>query len=129
MSKQAISVTLDADNLVWLRGRAAAALLQLGQAERLWPLLQHDPDPTLRTALVHWLGPAGADPERLLERLQEEPNDAVRQALVLSLGEFSPDRLPGALYRPEGGPAPHIGFVYVNGGSLAMLSAPCAGLA
>ena len=40
------------------QSRAAVALARLGRADRIWPLLRMAPDPSLRTYLIHDLGPA-----------------------------------------------------------------------
>ena len=70
------------------------ALLRLGQAEKVWPLLKHSPDPRARSYLIHRLYPFGADAGAILQRLEEEPDITIRRALLLSLGEYkelSPD--------------------------------------
>jgi serine/threonine protein kinase/formylglycine-generating enzyme required for sulfatase activity/tetratricopeptide (TPR) repeat protein len=43
------------------KARAAAALVRLGSPESVWPLLEHSPDPRLRSFIVNWLRPLGAD--------------------------------------------------------------------
>jgi formylglycine-generating enzyme required for sulfatase activity len=75
---------------------AAVALLRLGHGERVWPLLQHRPDPRVRSYLIHRLSPLGADARAVVKRLAEEPDVSARRALLLCLGEFSPDQLPAA---------------------------------
>jgi formylglycine-generating enzyme required for sulfatase activity/peroxiredoxin len=75
---------------------AAVALLRLGHAEQVWPLLRHSPDPSVRSQLIHRLGPLGVDLWAVLRRLEEEKNVSARRALILCLGEFGPDRLPAA---------------------------------
>jgi formylglycine-generating enzyme required for sulfatase activity len=47
------------DNLAERQARAAVALVRLGRAERVWPLLRHSPDPRLRSFIVNWLKPLG----------------------------------------------------------------------
>lgn len=79
------------------QARAGAALVQLGRADLVWPLLRRAPDPTLRTYLLHELGPLGADPGVLVERLKAEPDVSARRALILSLGEFTGEQLPASL--------------------------------
>jgi formylglycine-generating enzyme required for sulfatase activity/tetratricopeptide (TPR) repeat protein len=44
------------------QARAAVALVRLGQDKAVWPLLQHRTDPRLRSFLLNWLSPLGADP-------------------------------------------------------------------
>jgi serine/threonine protein kinase/energy-coupling factor transporter ATP-binding protein EcfA2 len=71
------------------------ALLVLGKGEKVWPLLKHSLDPTLRSYLIERLGPGGVDPKVLTARLEEEQEASVKQAVLLSLGEFGLDRLSG----------------------------------
>ena len=52
------------DGLAMRQARAAVALVRLGKAESVWPLLRHSADPRLRSFIVNWLNPLGADPER-----------------------------------------------------------------
>jgi tetratricopeptide (TPR) repeat protein/serine/threonine protein kinase/formylglycine-generating enzyme required for sulfatase activity len=81
------------DALVRRQAAAAVALLRLGHAEKLWPLLRHTPDPRLRTYLVHLLGPLGVDPRVLMRRLEEEQDASARRALILALGQCSEDAI------------------------------------
>ena len=69
------------------------ALLVMGRGEKVWPLLKHSPDPTLRSFLIERLGPGGVDPKVLTARLEEEQEVSVKRAILLSLGEFGLDRL------------------------------------
>jgi formylglycine-generating enzyme required for sulfatase activity len=87
----------DKDALARRQAQAAAALLQLGAPERVWPLLEHKPDPRLRSFLIHRLGPPATDPAALLQRLEEEPEVSRRRALLLALGAYPADRLDAAL--------------------------------
>ena len=74
------------------------AMLQMGAPERLWPLLKHSPDPTVRTHLVHRLVAYGAQPATLAARLQTEPDVSTRRALILALGEADPAKLSPAIH-------------------------------
>jgi formylglycine-generating enzyme required for sulfatase activity len=76
------------ETLARRQARAAVSLLRLGKAEDVWALLQHRPDPRLRTWIIHLLNPLGADPQALLRRLEEEREVSARRALILCLGEF-----------------------------------------
>jgi formylglycine-generating enzyme required for sulfatase activity len=76
------------------QAQAAVALLQLGAAERVWPLLEHRPDPRLRSFLIHRFEPLKTDVRALLGRLAEEREVSRRRALVLSLGAYSVEALP-----------------------------------
>ncbi len=84
------------EQLARRQANAAVALLRLGQADQVWPLLQHRPDPRLRSYLLHRLSPLGADPKAIIARLDEEPDVSIRRSLLLSLGEFDTSRLPAA---------------------------------
>ncbi len=79
------------ETLAKRQANAGAALLRWGQADKVWPLLKHSPDPRARNYLVHRLAALGADPGTLLGRLTEEKEVSIRRALLLALGEF---RLP-----------------------------------
>jgi formylglycine-generating enzyme required for sulfatase activity len=70
---------------------ASVALLRLGQAERVWPMLKHRPDPRARSYLIDRIAPLGADPGAIVKRLEEEKEVSIRRALLLALGEI---RLP-----------------------------------
>jgi formylglycine-generating enzyme required for sulfatase activity len=76
------------------QAQAAVALLQLGQAERVWPLFHQGADPTCRTYLIHHCAALGVDPGLLASRLlgDEEPDPSVRQGLLLALGEYGADQ-------------------------------------
>lgn len=70
------------------------ALLRLGRAERLWPLLRHTPDPTLRTQLIDRLIPLGVPAQALAARLAIELDVSSRRGLILALGEAQPAAIP-----------------------------------
>ena len=55
------------DRLAQRQARAAIALVRLGDADLVWPLLRHSADPRLRSFIVNWLNPLGADPRMLAE--------------------------------------------------------------
>src|SRR5262249_47020400 len=57
------------DRLAGRKARAAVALIRLGHADKVWTHLQHSPDPRLRSFLVNWLSPFGADPKFLTAEL------------------------------------------------------------
>jgi formylglycine-generating enzyme required for sulfatase activity len=101
------------DQLAGHQARAAIALVRLGQGEEVWPLLRHGPDPRLRSFIIHWLNPLGADPHALANELAAIPSAArpasgqmdavlfhpetsIRRALILALGTYAADTLsPG----------------------------------
>ncbi len=69
-------------------------LLVMDRGEKVWPLLKHSPDPTLRSYLMQRLGPGGVDAGMLLKRLEDEKDMSIRRALLLSLGDYALERLP-----------------------------------
>ena len=79
------------------QANVAAALASIGRWEKVWPLLRHRPDPTLRTALIERLGAAGVDALPIAERLKAEPDASIRRALLLVLGDLPPGSVPGFL--------------------------------
>jgi formylglycine-generating enzyme required for sulfatase activity len=74
------------------QARAAVALIRLGHAAEVWPLLRHSADPRLRSFLVNWLNPLGADPQAVaaeLVRLESSPLPAQRGEGARRAGEGS----------------------------------------
>jgi formylglycine-generating enzyme required for sulfatase activity len=69
------------------------ALLVMDHGEKVWPLLKHSPDPTLRSYLIERVGPGGVDAKVLTSRLNAESEVSTRRAILLSLGEYGLDRL------------------------------------
>jgi formylglycine-generating enzyme required for sulfatase activity len=61
--------------------------LALGQEQAIWSLLQDDPDPTLRTRLIHRLRSLFIDPKELMVKQAEQDDVAIRRALLLAAGE------------------------------------------
>ncbi len=49
--------------------RAAVALIRMGKADEAWTLLRHSADPRLRSFIVNWLKPLGADPKPIVAEL------------------------------------------------------------
>jgi len=81
------------NDLVKRQANAAVALLQLGQGERVWPLLQRRPgDPAMRTYLIHRLALFNADLGTIIQRLETEEDASANAALILCLGEFAAER-------------------------------------
>ncbi|MFI5457552.1 MAG: formylglycine-generating enzyme family protein [Isosphaerales bacterium] len=75
------------DELAKHQARAVIALVRLGKAEAVFPLLRHSSDPRLRSFVVNWLNPLGADPKNLageLDRLD-------RHGSPEGVGRGSPD--------------------------------------
>jgi formylglycine-generating enzyme required for sulfatase activity/tetratricopeptide (TPR) repeat protein len=105
------------ERLAERQARAAIALARMGKAEQVWPLLRHNADPRMRSFIVNWLNPLGADPGLIaaaLERMDTDakptstqgrqamdgilfhPETSMRRALILALGTYGMDGLsPG----------------------------------
>ncbi len=81
------------ESLARRQASIGVALLVMGRGEKVWPLFQHRPDPTLRSYLIDRVGPGGVGPRLLTVRLAEEKEVSVRRAILLSLGEYGLDRL------------------------------------
>ncbi len=83
------------------------ALVRLGKAESVWPLLRPSADPRVRSFVVNWLNPLGADPRAIaaeLDRLDNvgrgspDPTVFVGRGSpdpALSVGRGSPDPAQG----------------------------------
>jgi serine/threonine protein kinase/formylglycine-generating enzyme required for sulfatase activity len=76
------------------QANAGIALIKTGQADLVWPLLQHRPDPRTRSYLTHRFAPLAVDPAILMQRLEKEKEVSIRRALLLSLGEYEADQVP-----------------------------------
>jgi formylglycine-generating enzyme required for sulfatase activity len=90
----------------------------MGKVTAVLPLLRHSADPRLRSFIINWIGPLGADPAVLADELDHlpavakpglapgqsfmdavlfHPETAQRRALILALGTYGRDGLaPGA---------------------------------
>ena len=116
VAKKASSEAKDAekDHLAQRQARAAVALVRLGEGEKVWTLLRHSPDPSVRSFIVNWLKPLGAEPKTLMTRLESlaqnpglvpkdgtsrmdailfHPETSERRALILALGRYNFDEL------------------------------------
>ena len=116
------------DALAMRQARAAVALVRLGKPEAVWPLLRHSADPRLRSFIINWLNPLGADPGTLTAEFARpqsnprpaEPGEGGRRPgerspaqAVASVGRGSPDLahptteglpsnpMPAILFQPE----------------------------
>ena len=115
------------DKLAWFddalarrQGQWATALVRLGESKRIWPLLRHSDDPSLRTDLIHDLARSRAKVNEVITRLKVEEVSA-RRALILALGEYPADQIPAgerkalasmleAWYREDPDPGVHGGI-------------------
>ena len=77
------------DQLAERQARAAIALLRMGKAAEVMPLLRHSADPRLRSFIVNWLNPLGADPKTLADELDRLPQTAKPTPAAVRRG--SPD--------------------------------------
>jgi formylglycine-generating enzyme required for sulfatase activity len=84
------------DDFYKRQANAAVALIRMGRREKSWALMKHSPDPSLRSYLVHRLGPLGLDAGLLLRSLESETEVSIRRALILSLGEYEESRISTA---------------------------------
>jgi serine/threonine protein kinase/formylglycine-generating enzyme required for sulfatase activity len=103
------------DELAERQARGAIALGRMGKVEEVRPLLRHSDEPRVRSFIINWLNPLGADPRLItaeLDRLKSpsdetasrapegmdailfHPSTSERRALVLSLGEYRSSDLP-----------------------------------
>ena len=82
------------DRLARRQANAAVALLRLGREQKVWPILQHRPDPRTRSYLIHRFGPLDADPHQVLSQLDTQNEVSIRRALILALGEFNDQTFP-----------------------------------
>ncbi len=67
---------------------AVVCLLELDDAEFVWPFFRQTPDPTLRSYVVDRLALLGARSEALADRIATETDPAALYALILSLGKY-----------------------------------------
>ncbi|MFI5458686.1 MAG: protein kinase [Isosphaerales bacterium] len=91
------------DQLAERQARAAITLVRLGRSEEVWPLLRHSPDPRLRSFIINWLNPLGADPKAIaaeLDRMDrrrspEGVGRVVWRGSLEGVGRGSPDPAQG----------------------------------
>ena len=100
------------------QARAAVALLRLRRPEAVWSLLQLKDDPRLRSFIINWLSPLGADPNVIAtefnradssarpavipgpERMKDvllDRQTSIRRAMIQALGTFTAAELPAAV--------------------------------
>ena len=71
-----------------------------GQSEEIWSLLRHSADPRLRSFIVNWLNPLGADPKLIaaeLDRLDSVRPGLQTPPIQLTAGLLMPRPEPGDL--------------------------------
>ena len=117
-SPSAAATREEKSELAKRQANAAIAVVRLGSAGLLWPLLAASENPDLRSFLIDRLGPMRCPPAILLERLAGESDSSIRAALLLSLGRYTGEQIPPnergrlaprllALYRDDPDPAVH----------------------
>ena len=70
----------DKESLARRQANTAIALYQMAERETIWPLLKQNPDPRLRSYIINWLGPLGAQHQPIVDRLNVEQDPSIRQA-------------------------------------------------
>jgi formylglycine-generating enzyme required for sulfatase activity len=109
------------DQLAKRQARAAIALLRMGKAGEVVPLLRHSADPRLRSFIVNWLNPLGADPkiltaefdridpnvkptpvqgQQFMDAVLFQPETSQRRALILALGTYDNEGLSAGEREP-----------------------------
>ncbi len=71
------------------------ALVRLGKAGSVWPLLGHSTDPRLRSFIVNWLKPLGADPAAAVAELTRIRTTARDASVSIGPHHTSPKRQRG----------------------------------
>ncbi|HUG70853.1 MAG TPA: SUMF1/EgtB/PvdO family nonheme iron enzyme [Pirellulaceae bacterium] len=101
-------LTTQARNLVVkFRASTASIWMVLGQDDAIWALLKHDPDPTLRTRLIHRISPLAVEPQEVLSALGKQSDVSTRRAMLLLAGELASepsDQTGSAITREETSP-------------------------
>ncbi len=81
------------ESLAIEQSAAATALLRFGAVDRVWPLLQDQPDSRRRSYLLHRLTSYEVDPQSLFNQLTTEAEVSCQRTLILGLGEFARAKL------------------------------------
>ncbi|MCA9118936.1 MAG: SUMF1/EgtB/PvdO family nonheme iron enzyme [Planctomycetaceae bacterium] len=85
-------LAIQARNLVdKFRVSTATVWMALGQEEAIWSLLKYEPDPTLRTRLIHRLSPLVVDVNEIVPNLSRQPDVSIRRGMLLLAGELADD--------------------------------------
>ena len=109
------------DRLAERQARAAATLVRMGKTEEVLPLLRHSADPRLRSYIINWLNPLGADPKFFASTLEHidlnikpphidptkemdailfHPETSIRRALILAIGTYGTEGLSSGEREP-----------------------------
>lgn len=72
---------------------AAMVLLINHQDSKVWPMLRHAPDPTVRTLMIDRMAAFGVESRTLTDRLDRETDVSIVRALIQALGEYGLDQM------------------------------------
>ena len=92
------------DELAERQARAAVALVRLGHSGDVWPLLRDSADPRLRSFIVNWLHPLGAEAKTIVAEFDRL--DSAGGAATTSVGRGSHDPAREADKVGRGSPDP-----------------------
>lgn len=82
------------EKLAKRQATAAVVLLKMNKPDKVWPLLQHHPDPRVRSYLIHRLRTLEAPVLAILKRLEETREVSERRALLLGVGQLGEQAIP-----------------------------------
>jgi len=91
------ALAAERDQLTKQQANAAVALVQLDHAAKIWPLLKHSQDPSLRSYIIDRLARFGVDPAILVAQESLAKDASIHCAILLALGEYPPDQIPADL--------------------------------
>src|SRR5262249_23875534 len=92
------------------QARAAVALILMGKAREVWPLLRHSADPSVRSCIVNWLSRSGVDSTMIpdeLDRVSGDGTAATRRGESLAASadppsaSLQPQSMHTILFHPE----------------------------
>lgn len=75
------------------QARAAIALIKLSMPDRVWKLLQQQPDPRVRNILLSYLTEYQIEPDKVIDQLRRESDLGVLRALIIAIGDFAQSNL------------------------------------
>lgn len=83
--------TLRRNLVTELKSRSAVVSLAFGRKQSVWDLLKSQPDPTIRTNVIHGLSLVVTDPVEVVEDAQHQSDPSVAQGMLLIAGELVAD--------------------------------------
>ena len=81
------------DQLAKQQANAAVALVQLKSAVKVWPLLKHSSDPSLRSYIIDRLARFGIDPAILVAQESQATDVSIHRAILLALGKYDAKKI------------------------------------